>query len=117
VEKEKVVSLLEEIKKYFELLSQRIEELELVLREGEKEPPPNLRAKLKVLWKVKERGGIIDKNELVKYWVSLGKDSRGFGSLFQGYGKLISIAGNKVALSPEAEELIEDYEDWLRKNA
>jgi len=117
VKRERVVSLLEEIKKYFELLSQKIEELELILREGEKEPPPNLKAKLKVLWKVKKKGGIIDKDELVEYWVSLGKDSRGFGSLFQGYGKLISIAGNKVALSPEAEELIEDYEEWLRKNA
>ncbi len=117
MKRERVVSLLEEIKKYFELLSQKIEELELILREGEKEPPPNLKAKLKVLWKVKKKGGIIDKDELVEYWVSLGKDSRGFGSLFQGYGKLISIAGNKVALSPEAEELIEDYEEWLRKNA
>jgi hypothetical protein len=117
LEKEKVISLLEEIKKYFELLSRKIEELDLILREGEEEPPPNLRAKLKVLWKVKERGGIIDKDELLKYWVSLGKNSKGFGSLFQGYGKLITIAGNKVALSPEAEELIKDYEDWLRKNA
>jgi len=116
VEKERIVSLLEEIKRYFEILSQKIEELELILREGEKEPPPNLRAKLKVLWKVKKKGGIVDKNELVEYWISLGRDSRGFGSLFQGYGKLILIAGNKVALSPEAEELIKDYEEWLRKD-
>jgi len=67
VEKERITSLLEEIKRYFEILSQKIEELELILREGEKEPPPNLRAKLKVLWKVKKKGGIVDKNELVEY--------------------------------------------------
>ena len=75
-----------------------------------------MKAKLKVLWKVKQKGGIADKDELRNYWVSLGRDPRGFGGLFQGYAKLVSIAGNKVALSPEAEGLLEEYKDWLQQN-
>jgi len=114
--KEKAVLLLRSIRRELEVLLSKVEELETLLENAAAEPPDYLKAKLKVLMKVKKEGGIIDKNKLREYWVSLGRDSRGFGGLFQGYGKLVSIAGNKVALSQEAEELIEEYKDWLQQN-
>jgi len=115
--KEKALSLLSSIKRELELLLSKVEELEEILGSSSMEPPDYLKAKLKVLWKVKQVGGVVDKDELRNYWVSLGKDPRGFGGLFQGYGKLVSIAGNRVALSPEAEELLKEYSDWLKQNS
>ena len=117
MDKEKALSLLSSIKRELELLLSKLEELEEILGSSSMEPPDYLKAKLRVLWKVKQEGGLVDKDELRNYWVSLGRDPRGFGGLFQGYGKLVSIAGNKVALSPEAEGLIEEYRDWLQQNA
>jgi hypothetical protein len=115
--KEKAASLLGFIKRELEVLLSKVEELETLLEGVTTEPPDYLKAKLKVLMRVKKEGGTIDKNKLREYWVSLGRDPRGFGGLFQGYGKLVSIAGNKVALSPEAETLIEEYKDWLQQNS
>ena len=115
--KERATSLLGSIKRELDVLSSKIKELETLIEDSVVEPPEYLKVKLKVLIKVKEEGGVIDKEKLREYWVSLGKDPRGFGGLFQGYGKLISIAGNKVALSQEAEKLIEKYKDWLQQNA
>jgi hypothetical protein len=116
MDRERVLSLLSSIKRELEILLSKFEELEEILGSSSAEPPDYLKAKLKVLWKVKQKGGIADKDELRNYWVSLGRDPRGFGGLFQGYAKLVSIAGNKVALSPEAEGLLEEYKDWLQQN-
>ena len=108
-----VGSLTREIRTLLEHAMSKISELEELISEIGPEPPEHLIAKLKVLKRVKDAGGVVSKEDLRDYWCSLGKDPRGFGGLFQGHAKLVLIAGDKVALSPEAEELLKKYEKWL----
>ncbi|MEO1942523.1 MAG: hypothetical protein ABGW77_06515 [Campylobacterales bacterium] len=111
---EQMLGLLNEIRQDAERILEKVEKLEMQLgKTTTKEPPANLKNKLLVLWKVKKDGGVASQEDVREEWLKLGNSARGFGSLFRGYGRLIQIAGNKVALSPEAEELIQKYRFWL----
>ncbi len=115
MDKNKLKIKLKDLKKQVRQILDELNELEQIIEEGKGEPPEHLKDKLKVLWEIKKAGGVVSKDKAREYWISLGKDPRGFGGLFQGYGKLIQLADNKVGLSQEADKLIENYKDWLQK--
>ena len=117
MDKDKLKAKIKNLKKQVKQILEELNEIEHIIESKEYEPPEHLKDKLKVLWEIKKAGGVISKQRAREYWMSLGKDPRGFGGLFQGYGKLIQLADNKIGLSQEADKLLEDYKDWLEEQS
>jgi hypothetical protein len=76
-------------------------------------PPPHMQKRLKLLFEVKKEGGIVSRQKLHELGASLGYDNRGLGGLFQGSASLANLAGDKVALTKDAEDRLNTYKDWL----
>ena len=97
-------------------IDKAIELISLLLgEEVEKVPPDWLIKRLRLLWAIEKRGGVVTREELHRLARDIGYDPRGLGGLFKG-GYLVTIAGDRVAITEKARELIDHWRDWLERN-
>jgi hypothetical protein len=115
VNKKEVERLISELKNVLNTLEIVIARLEKIAGITEVEvPPEHLQKALRLCWLVKEKGGVISKDDLRQLGMKVGYDPRGLGGLYVGKNPwLVEIAGGKVALTQKAMEIVEKYREWL----
>ncbi len=114
-DKETLKKVLDALKRLELELRAAIDQLEKALGVTEMPTPPDWMIRpLKVAWEIKKRGGTVPKEDLLSIVKQAGYDTRGLGGLFVGKRAwLVRIAEGRVALTEEAEKLLNRYKDWL----
>lgn len=91
---------LERIRSNLSEIRRMIDEIERIIGIKKEEDK-----RLRLLKKIHDAGGIIDRNDFLKFGTECGYDTRGLGGLFVGKrSPLTYVSGGKVALTSYGED-------------
>ena len=85
-----------------------------LLGEEQESVPEWMLLRLKIWKSIKEKGGIVTKEELYQIAKKVGIDNRGLGGFFTGKNaSLVQLGDDKVALTQVGEKKLNQYEEHL----